>query len=726
MSPKHRFHEGWPTAARWIAMAGSLLWIGAIGVEPARSAVPPRADRPEASATGMIHSREGLPPRARVAIDELRATGTVYRLGLGGIVQAEPRVVLVTDTLDLHNPVAPPRDTIPALCHIDVRWHSEPIDPGGLVVGYEYTGPGGTVVVDSSVTSASFDLGPNTSSTVVFIVRAIGASGPLANANRRFAVGYAPDSWFSGPDRSLYPLNPATGERSIEVADWSSPPPFPGSLLSCDTVTTWPAERPERRTFFEIYQNRVYARSEDDTVHLNSWVLFHNGGSDLDSPYDVRVNPTDPALPDSLACGEPYRTLKPSPPNGSPIAFRLQVSEFLDPAGPLMIPSVSLRYPNFDPNSFARMPVVGGYWPMSQSGIAYAVARGVDGDGLQEPGVPNPKTVVDTSPPGDPLRRRVLRFYVNQAPTLLMSHPLFVPKPGQVFVDRSITLNLLATDSDPLDPSNPPPGFGGPSSAPVLRWNVRVLGLNPLGDPVSYSPLPEPIFSQYLKLDVPESVAGPDATIEVELCDCRDCEALPGSGRCVKQWIPIRIPAATTATLAVLVSAEATAERVRLRWRVERGATARVERRGVDSWWRSLGDAPVDGSSDVTYEDRAIEPDARYAYRLVPRMGDREETTPEVWVQVPSRAELSLAGARPNPGVQGELTVHFSLAESGNARLELLDLSGRRVLVREVGGLGPGSHAVSLGLERRVPPGVYLVRLSQGRDVRVARAVVLN
>jgi hypothetical protein len=88
--------------------------------------------------------------------------------------------------------------------------------------------------------------------------------------------------------------------------------------------------------------------------------------------------------------------------------------------------------------------------------------------------------------------------------------------------------------------------------------------------------------------------------------------------------------------------------------------------------------------------------------------------------------EFALHGVRPNPTGGGALTVHFALPAAGRASLELLDVSGRRIAVREVGGLGAGAHAVDLGDGRGVAPGVYLVRLTRGADLRVARVVVLK
>jgi len=89
-------------------------------------------------------------------------------------------------------------------------------------------------------------------------------------------------------------------------------------------------------------------------------------------------------------------------------------------------------------------------------------------------------------------------------------------------------------------------------------------------------------------------------------------------------------------------------------------------------------------------------------------------------------AALALEGAWPNPARGQELAVRFALPNAAPARIELVDVSGRRVVAREVGSLGPGRHAVDLAAGRPLPSGLYLVRLAQGGQMRVARVVVLD
>ncbi len=87
---------------------------------------------------------------------------------------------------------------------------------------------------------------------------------------------------------------------------------------------------------------------------------------------------------------------------------------------------------------------------------------------------------------------------------------------------------------------------------------------------------------------------------------------------------------------------------------------------------------------------------------------------------------FALAGTRPNPARGANLGVEFVLAQPLPASIELLDVTGRMVAAREVGSLGIGRHVVDLAAGRRIPPGVYMIRLTQGRNWRSVRAVVLE
>lgn len=85
---------------------------------------------------------------------------------------------------------------------------------------------------------------------------------------------------------------------------------------------------------------------------------------------------------------------------------------------------------------------------------------------------------------------------------------------------------------------------------------------------------------------------------------------------------------------------------------------------------------------------------------------------------------LSLAAPRPNPARTG-FTAAFTLASAGEVTLELLDLTGRRVVQRALGVRAAGSHAEHLELPAHgLPAGLYFVRLAH-RDGAVSQRVAI-
>ena len=86
---------------------------------------------------------------------------------------------------------------------------------------------------------------------------------------------------------------------------------------------------------------------------------------------------------------------------------------------------------------------------------------------------------------------------------------------------------------------------------------------------------------------------------------------------------------------------------------------------------------------------------------------------------------LALVGLRPNPAVRA-FHVAFSLPDASPATLDLFDVRGRRLTVRDVGNLGPGEHSLDLRSDRPLPPGVYLIRLRNAQRSFTARAVLIR
>jgi len=67
----------------------------------------------------------------------------------------------------------------------------------------------------------------------------------------------------------------------------------------------------------------------------------------------------------------------------------------------------------------------------------------------------------------------------------------------------------------------------------------------------------------------------------------------------------------------------------------------------------------------------------------------------------------------PNPS-RGSLSVSFVLHSDDSGALELLDVTGRRVAMRQVGALGLGRHTVRMDEASSLAAGIYLLRFDQG------------
>jgi hypothetical protein len=191
-------------------------------------------------------------------------------------------------------------------------------------------------------------------------------------------------------------------------------------------------------------------------------------------------------------------------------------------------------------------------------------------------------------------------------------------------------------------------------------------------------------------------------------------------------WLARVEPDVDTPVLASVVSAAVVDGRVHIEWSLDGGASqAVVYRSAAGGPWDRVTVLTPDGRGQIAFDDASVEPGTRYDYRLGIMDGGVEILTAETWVDVP-RWELALERARPNPSPRGALEGAFTLPDASPARLELLDVAGRRMAAHDVGSLGPGRHVVTLAREGSLPAGAYVLRLTQHGNQRVARAVVLK
>lgn len=432
----------------------------------------------------IFRAYDRFPPLA--IIDSALAVGTSYALNPGGGVTPQVRTYTITDSFDVARPY--PRDTVPSVSRLTFKWHGEPTIPSTIITGYRYKlDEPDFNVVDSTVTTATYNtrIGPDvvTPGTKKFTLRAVGQSGWRGEATRYFQMNFAPESWYSGPNVA----DPAQGwqaytdrnNRAYYYKDvvWASIN-IPNTMLSADSVNLLPASRPNRKTFFEFYKDRVWAHTEGDTVHLNSWVLLPAGGFDPDSPYLVKSG-LDPNKPIG-----PVTTVDPNP-NGSPIGFRANIT-VRKPDGGSVRPTETNTFPIFDITSSYHEPKISYRAAMTATGKAYAYVVAEDGDGavdrrLQQAG--GAEAVVEDVDGGGgtaaerAARPKVMVFYVNHAPTVDSAAATFSPRPRSVLHGVNQSFNLVCSDIDPIDETKSVDKVGGPqpATAPVLVKTVDLI-----------------------------------------------------------------------------------------------------------------------------------------------------------------------------------------------------------------------------------------------------------
>jgi hypothetical protein len=186
------------------------------------------------------------------------------------------------------------------------------------------------------------------------------------------------------------------------------------------------------------------------------------------------------------------------------------------------------------------------------------------------------------------------------------------------------------------------------------------------------------------------------------------------------------IPTATP-TLASLANSVVEPDRVELTWSATDYAsqTATLERRGSSGLWTTLGDKAVDGTGLVRFIDATVAAGQGYSYRLAFGATDSRTYSSEAQITVPVGPAFALEGARPNPA-ERDLWISFSLPSSTPATLSLVDIAGRVVSHRDVGGLGAGSHRLNLGDGQSLSAGVYVVVLRQGERTLTQRVSVVR
>jgi hypothetical protein len=162
---------------------------------------------------------------------------------------------------------------------------------------------------------------------------------------------------------------------------------------------------------------------------------------------------------------------------------------------------------------------------------------------------------------------------------------------------------------------------------------------------------------------------------------------------------------------------------VELSWQIGEGSDPplAIERSTGGFSWSAIAPAGIDGGGRVDFTDSAAPNANRIGYRLA--FASSHEG--EVWVDVPARSPFAIRSIGPNPATNRVLLA-LSLSEHRAARIDVVDLAGRRVLSHDLGVLEAGSRQVSLDGLGALPAGLYLVRLTAGAQVATSRLMVVR
>ena len=172
-----------------------------------------------------------------------------------------------------------------------------------------------------------------------------------------------------------------------------------------------------------------------------------------------------------------------------------------------------------------------------------------------------------------------------------------------------------------------------------------------------------------------------------------------------------------------LARSEATPERVTLEWRLSGSAPeVAIERTRDDDEWTERARVVPGSLGRVLFEDIDVRPGESLGYRIAFLSDGVLVRSGTVWVDVPA---VALAVRALNSSSATRLEVEVTLASASPARLELVDVAGRRVRALDLAGLPAGTHRIGVSLAG-VGPGMAWLRLRQDGVTRGARVAIVR
>ena len=199
--------------------------------------------------------------------------------------------------------------------------------------------------------------------------------------------------------------------------------------------------------------------------------------------------------------------------------------------------------------------------------------------------------------------------------------------------------------------------------------------------------------------------------------DSRAAAELAAAGLGLPLWC-----AAPQFLRAFALSSDVTPDGVVLRWRTAARLALRIERSTDLGPWAVVGTVTPSAEGVLAFLDPGASYGSTHRYRVA--FGIAGPVGGETSVLLESPRALAFGGFQPNPA-RGPTSMVFTLLTREHATIDVYDVSGRRLLRRDVTAYGPGTHRLALP-PGTIRPGVVFVRVAQGEHTASGKGLILR
>ncbi|TPW07732.1 MAG: hypothetical protein FD129_2526, partial [bacterium] len=173
---------------------------------------------------------------------------------------------------------------------------------------------------------------------------------------------------------------------------------------------------------------------------------------------------------------------------------------------------------------------------------------------------------------------------------------------------------------------------------------------------------------------------------------------------------------------------EAGIDTVSLAWQLGPGLPpeVQIQRLETPGDWVTRASVSAEGSGEIRFVDRGLEPGRTYGYRLLVSLRGVLKADGEHSITTKSLPAKAGAGPPyPNPA-RGAFAFHLDMTESSLVRIRLFDIAGRLLMTDERGVLDRGSRTIVVTPPAGIAAGSYYVQVDQGAQSFRHRIVIVR